>query len=208
MDQREDIPRVSVDSLQDWQRIRENYTTAALEALDTELAASGPSQDKDLLLQHLHRFIDRTFEMTRPNVRVNGRNFEELQQNEEGLCLEEPFDEGFDRHIWALSEQSLKWDKEIAEKRRTKPQEVERLMRELLADRQGLDDMLAQDMANLEDDLDTVEDDLPDTVYENTENVAQKTYALVEELKQCVPLQAERAERVKAVASEIKALKL
>lgn len=53
--QREDIPRVSVDSLQDWQRIRENYTNAALAALDVELAASSSSSERDLLLQHLHR---------------------------------------------------------------------------------------------------------------------------------------------------------
>jgi len=202
--QREDIPRVSVDSLQDWQRIRENYTNAALAALDVELAASSSSSERDLLLQHLHRFIDRTFEMTRPNVRVNGRNFEELQQNEE----EEPFDEGFDRHIWALSEQSLKWDKEIAEKRRTKPQEAEKLMKELLADRQALDELLAQDLADLDDELDPVNDDLPEMVYEKTENTAQKSYAIAEELKQIVPLQAERSERVKTVAAEIKALKL
>ncbi|EMD34493.1 hypothetical protein CERSUDRAFT_141028 [Gelatoporia subvermispora B] len=203
MDQREDIPRISVDSLQDWHRIRENYTAAALAALDAELEATGSSAERDLILQHLHRFIDRTFEMTRPNVRVNGKNFEELQQNEE----EEPFDEGFDRHIWALSEQSLKWDKEIAEKRRIKPQEAEKLMKELFADRQALDEVLASDLAALEDDIDMAEEDLPESIYESLEQTAQKTYAITEELQQSIPAQAERAERVKVVASEIKSLK-
>lgn len=121
------------------------------------------------------------------------------------ISSEEPFDEGFDRHIWALSEQSLKWDKEIAEKRRTKPQEAEKLMKELLADRQALDELLAQDLADLDDELDPVNDDrtlavctvahimfmivfaVPEMVYEKTENTAQKSYAIAEELKQ-VPL--------------------
>lgn len=44
----------------------------------------------------------------------------------------EPFDEGFDRHIWSLSEQSLKWDREIAERRRTSPATVEQMMRKLI----------------------------------------------------------------------------
>lgn len=51
----------------------------------------------------------------------------------------EPFDEGFDRHIWSLSDQSLRWDLQIARERRTKPEEIERQMRELLASQAELD---------------------------------------------------------------------
>ena len=40
----------------------------------------------------------------------------------------EPFDEALDRHIWSLSDQRLKWDKEIAERRRTRPREIEALV--------------------------------------------------------------------------------
>lgn len=36
----------------------------------------------------LTQFIDRTFEMTRPNIRINGRNFEELDIAEEGAPLD------------------------------------------------------------------------------------------------------------------------
>ena len=38
----------------------------------------------------LTQFIDRTFEMTRPNIRINGRNFEEMDIAEEGAPLD-PF---------------------------------------------------------------------------------------------------------------------
>ena len=52
----------------------------------------------------------------------------------------EPFDEGLDRHIWFLSDQSLQWDGEIATKRRTEPQEVRRLVKELIVTQQEVDD--------------------------------------------------------------------
>lgn len=112
----------------------------------------------------MHQFIDKTFEMTRPNVRVNGQNLEDINEDEEGARLApswlsdahlwgwdadmEPFDEGFDRHIWSLSDQSLRWDLQIARERRTKPEEIERQMRELLASQAELD---AEEAAALAD---------------------------------------------------------
>ena len=60
----------------------------------------------------------------------------------------EPFDEGFDRHIWSLSDQSLRWDLQIAKERRTKPGEIEKQTKELLASQQELD---AEEAAALED---------------------------------------------------------
>ena len=53
----------------------------------------------------------------------------------------EPFDEGLDRHIWSLSDQRLQWDGEIARKRRDKPRDVHRLMKELLETQQAVDEM-------------------------------------------------------------------
>lgn len=46
----------------------------------------------------------------------------------------EAFDEGLDRRIWSLSEQCLQWDVDIAKKRRERPQEVEKLLRDILQD--------------------------------------------------------------------------
>jgi len=51
----------------------------------------------------------------------------------------EPFDEALDRHIWSLSDQRLKWDKEIADRRRSKPQDVEKLVTESLAQHRACD---------------------------------------------------------------------
>ena len=45
----------------------------------------------------------------------------------------EPFDEALDRHIWSLSDQRLKWDKEVADRRRSRPGEIEKLLTEGLA---------------------------------------------------------------------------
>ncbi|KZT03421.1 uncharacterized protein LAESUDRAFT_738283 [Laetiporus sulphureus 93-53] len=202
-DQREDISRISVDTVQDWQRIKANYTRAAMAILDEELAQGGPSEERGLIAQHLKQFVDRTFEKTRPNIRVNGRNAEDVDVDEEE---EEPFDEGFDRHIWALSEQSLKWDKELAARRQKHPVEVERLLEELLNRQRAVDEELA---AEGDGDGDTVPlyNDLPPDAYENIEQITLKLNAITDELNQSVPLQLERSERVQDVAATVKTLK-
>ncbi|KAI0806994.1 hypothetical protein C8Q74DRAFT_1453259 [Fomes fomentarius] len=203
--QREDIPRISIETFDDWRRIKRNYTLAALTALDEQLSGNNSAEDRQVLLAHLHRFIDKTFELTRPNVRVNGQNLEELNEDEVDT---EPFDEGFDRHIWSLSDQSLRWDLQIAKERRTKPEEIEKQMRELLAAQQELDAEEAAAMEDLADVDSRAKEEIPVVVYERIDEVASHTFAVVEELKQAIPVQLERTERVKTVAEEIKALKL
>lgn len=41
---------------------------------------------------------------------------------------EEAFDEALDRRVWSLSDQRLKWDLELALKRRETPKAIEELM--------------------------------------------------------------------------------
>ncbi|EIW60717.1 uncharacterized protein TRAVEDRAFT_118764 [Trametes versicolor FP-101664 SS1] len=203
--QREDLPRISCETLDDWRRIKRNYTIAALTALDEQLSGNNSPADREALLAHLHKFIDKTFEMTRPNVRVNGQNLEDINEDEEDM---EPFDEGFDRHIWSLSDQSLRWDLQIARERRTKPEEIERQMRELLASQAELDAEEAAALAEVGEQDVQVPDEIPAEAHQRMEDVASQTFALIEELKQAVPVQQERSERVKTVADEIKALKM
>ncbi|KAI8998973.1 hypothetical protein BD414DRAFT_454287 [Trametes punicea] len=203
--QREDLPRISVETLDDWRRIKRNYTIAALTALDEQLSDGSSSEDREVLLAHLHRFIDRTFEMARPNVRVNGQNLEDINEDEEDM---EPFDEGFDRHIWSLSDQSLRWDLQIAKERRSKPEEIEKQMRELLASQAELDAEEAAALDEVAEEDAQVEEDIPPAVRQRIEEVASQTFAIVEELTQAVPVQLERSERVKTVADEIKAMRL
>jgi len=51
----------------------------------------------------------------------------------------EPFDEALDRHIWSLSDQRLKWDREIAGRRRTRPMEIEALVQEIYGQHRDVD---------------------------------------------------------------------
>ncbi|OBZ75487.1 hypothetical protein A0H81_04700 [Grifola frondosa] len=175
--QREDLPRISVETLQDWRRIKANFSSAVFEALDEQLAASRSSLANK-------EFVDRTFEISRPNIRVNGRNLDELNEDEEEI---EPFDEGFDRHIWSLSDQSLKWDEDIAKKRRTIPLQVEELMQGLL---EGYKELCNEESASLPDADDAEESGTGDNVTSEAltriEQVSQQTYAISEELRQVI----------------------
>lgn len=73
--------------------------------------------------------MEAVFDISRPNLRINGRTLEEAAQDDDI----EPFDEALDRHIWSLSDQRLKWDKEIAERRRIRPREIEEFVSNSLA---------------------------------------------------------------------------
>ena len=53
--QREDLPRISVETLDDWRRIKRNYTLSALTALDEQLSGNNSAEDRQVLLAHLHR---------------------------------------------------------------------------------------------------------------------------------------------------------
>jgi len=55
--QREDLPRISVDTIQQWQHIKSEYTNTSIGLLDARLAAKGKvrQQDKQLLVTHLHQ---------------------------------------------------------------------------------------------------------------------------------------------------------
>lgn len=51
----------------------------------------------------------------------------------------EPFDEALDRHIWSLSDQRLKWDREIAGRQRTRPTEIEALVQDIYDQHRDID---------------------------------------------------------------------
>lgn len=52
-DDREDLPRISVDSIQEWRRIKSNYLSAAIAQLDEQLEASGRIAERETFLAHL-----------------------------------------------------------------------------------------------------------------------------------------------------------
>jgi len=147
------------------------------------------------------QYIDSVFTIARPNIRVNGHNFEDLDGNDEEI---EPFDEALDRHIWSLSDQHLKWDREIAHARTEKPSEVESMLRDLF-DRQQEAGMNNTEKRIVEKDK--MIDDPLQYPLTRIEHVFQKVSAACEELNQSIPVLSERSNRVKTIIKEVKALK-
>jgi hypothetical protein len=105
----------------------------------------------------LFQFVSRAFAKSQPNLRVNGRNFESLDENEQGQMISspsfsysaltighpvsdmEPFDEALDRWIWSHADNPLQWHSKIAETRRTQPNDIEDSFRDLLNQQQEVD---------------------------------------------------------------------
>jgi len=205
--QHEGIPRISVDSLEDWHRIKQSYTTAAMDAFERRVVSTPRStQDIDHLREHLKQFIEKTFAMSKPNVRVNGKNFEDINEDEQGM---EPFDEGLDRHIWTLSGQSLNLDGEVADKRREEPERQQKIMEGVLDRQRAFDEKEAAELARMGGDEMEVDlhEDLSDEKYAEIQSVAQQTFAIAQELQQNVATQHERTTRLTTVTAEIKALR-
>ena len=50
---REEVQRVSIDTVGDWKRIKSNFSSATFAALDEILETSGDSVDKNALLPHI-----------------------------------------------------------------------------------------------------------------------------------------------------------
>jgi len=54
---REDLPRVSVGTVRDWQRLKSNYTQAALARLEEHVSANNLTDQRDALLDHMNQVI-------------------------------------------------------------------------------------------------------------------------------------------------------
>lgn len=200
MDAREDLPKVSIETEQDWKRIQRNLSNAFFERLDRELEVRGHSAtDRDELLPQANQFLETLFDIARPNLRINGRSTEEPSEVEEDVNVES-FDEGLDRHIWSLSDQRLKWDKDIAGRRRTRPKEIEALLSDILA-QQNSDEF---DVAQNEPMYDHI---LAKAIYPEMEDTLRSTISLTPRLAQSVSAQSDRATRVRSIAEEVKTLK-
>ncbi|KAG2066134.1 hypothetical protein BDR04DRAFT_1059771 [Suillus decipiens] len=199
MDAREDLPKISVETEQDWRRLQRNISTAFFDRLDLELESQGVSQDRELFLPHINQFFDTLFAITRPNLRINGRTTEEPCDDDDEKI--EPFDEALDRHIWSLSDQRLKWDREIGGRRRTRPTEVEALVQGVYIQHRGVDMDIDANQESYVSDLDDIQLDLA------MEETFMNAVTMSAQLSQSISMQYERASRFTAVSSEVKALK-
>jgi hypothetical protein len=63
MDQREDVSRISIDTLSDWQRIKTKFSEAALAQLEARIALSGLAKEHDAILFHLNKVIPHLLHM-------------------------------------------------------------------------------------------------------------------------------------------------
>ncbi|TFK42847.1 hypothetical protein BDQ12DRAFT_732446 [Crucibulum laeve] len=180
MDSREDLPRVSVETVKDWERLKSNYKQAALARLDGHLNGT-TTLERDALVAHLNEFIDQTFKIAEPNLRINGHTFESLDQDGQNM---EPFDEALDRRIWSLADTRLQWHKRIAEARRQTPVYLKTSLLDLLRQRQVDDNIKLVDEATTEESTNEGDDGILIPHYEQLRNGFQKTSALGMELDQ------------------------
>ncbi|KAF8738622.1 hypothetical protein AX14_010913 [Amanita brunnescens Koide BX004] len=196
MDTREDIPRISIENAQDWQRLESGYKKAVLQRFEENINNSGLANERDLLQAHILQFIDQTLTSTQPNLRINGRPYGHMDDNQ---C--EPFDEALDRRIWSLADTRMQWLKRIAETRRKLPEEVARELAGKTEEHQEFENHTSSDARIMREPVTT-----DSWLYKET--FIQKLTSLVNELDQTLPEQCHRTERVKAVATDIKAYRL
>jgi len=188
-----------VDTVDDWERVKTNYTSAIHQVLEAKLGTTiHTQQDREALLAHLLQWRDRTFEVAKQNLRVNGRNFEEYVEEEEET---EPFDEALDRRIWSLSEERIHWDKCLADRRRRTPADVQRLMEDLVKRQQS-----AEYIPSIEEETNEV--DMNEVVVspeqqERTTKTYEGLLSNISELNERIPNLVERADRARKVADEV-----
>jgi len=61
---REDIPRISIDTLRDWHSIKDNFSKAVLEQFDQTIRQSGLEPERASLLPHVQQVpIDSSFQV-------------------------------------------------------------------------------------------------------------------------------------------------
>lgn len=200
---REDQPRVSLGTVRDWRRLKANYSQNALTHLEEVVASSNLGNEKDALIAYMNQFVDQTFKMAQPNLRVNGQNYETLDQSEHNI---EPFDESLDRRIWSLADTRLQWHKKIAETRRKVPIDIENSLTTVFKeDRATAAEELAIEEEEYLAEQEVADEPLPN--YPEVEEGFQKILALGEQLDQGIKTQDERITRSRDVAREIKELK-
>ncbi|TFK26356.1 hypothetical protein FA15DRAFT_290184 [Coprinopsis marcescibilis] len=198
MASREDLPRISVDKVEDWKRVGSNCNEAAASILDEEIRRRRLESERDALNKHMQEFISRTMLVAQPNLRVNGNSFDSLDAQDT-----ETFDEALDRRIWSLADTRFQWDKRITENRKNVPGEIAASVSQALQQHQQFDN------EELEEGEIEVPEDSGDAIpgLELVTESVLKTSALTKELSQTIRKQQERSERVKVVSAEVKALR-
>ncbi|RSH78215.1 uncharacterized protein EHS24_002676 [Apiotrichum porosum] len=205
--QNELLPRIIVEREADWIRVQGNSDAALQSALEARLSAlpGGSKGDaarrvRPALEERLKALQARMWEMAKPNLRVNGFNYEDFVETTE------PFDEHLDRDIWSVNTERVNWETKVVERRRVKAGEVANLLDDLELRRDAA--TWAPSAEDLEQEKSTArpirpEDVPPPPRHAEVLETWGKTVANFSNLATIAPEQLARAERVQAVQEEI-----
>ncbi|CUA74923.1 hypothetical protein RSOLAG22IIIB_01555 [Rhizoctonia solani] len=194
-----EIPRIALNSIDDWKRIQEEFDSHVQEILNATLAAGEPlsDEDKEMLINCLKDWQKETFDTAKPNISVNGQDLEHYVPEAEET---EPYDELLNGRRQASTEEQLVWDKTLADRRRKAPKEVERVVEDLLI-RQRM--AIPVPMA-LDPPAPRKIEEVPR--WESVVETHKETTTLATKLAQEEPLLMQRAQKAKKVGQTIAAL--
>lgn len=197
------MERISVDSLQDWIRVKNNYSSAATNAINSAIGNHDLHDEREAILAHFSHFMDSTFSITQANLRVNGHSFDSIDVASQDV---EAFDEALDRRIWGLADTRLQWHKRMAKIRREVPSEIQTRMSSLFAKGQEQDHIISQ---LSEDDTVEGEEPLEESILVPSEIVEEfhMTSVITQELDQNMPTQQERVPRTEKATYQLKSLR-
>ncbi|KAG8904075.1 hypothetical protein FRB99_002311 [Tulasnella sp. 403] len=193
-----DQSRINVESIEEWNKIKQSFTEAMSTTLDKKLGAKSTKIERDAVLAHLMHWRDRTFDLAKENVRVNGIDLEKYQDEEEEEELE-PYDEVLDRRLWTHFAEGLSWQSTLAKRRREEPLNAERLVEDLIMREINFELENSPPLVGLTPDPQETEAVLPERFTE-VASIHQETVQMIEDWRESVTDLQEKVERVEAVA--------
>jgi hypothetical protein len=155
-DSREEVPRIHLESIRDWERVKSNVSgtmNGLLESTDDREGSVALNAHLDhVIFSHLPPIDSPSFQVDPTHVRrcsteyarewSRSRRIRRKRGRYDSSAPEsasqtqrtetEPYDEVLDRRIWTLSKEKIAWDRTLAERRAATPAEIERLVRDML----------------------------------------------------------------------------
>ncbi|KAG8934426.1 hypothetical protein FRC01_003100 [Tulasnella sp. 417] len=195
-----DQSRICVESIEEWNRVKQNFTDSMVQLLNTKFGERS-STEKDALLAHLIQWRDKTFEIAKPNVRINGINMEEFTEEEEEQELE-PYDEVLDRRLWTHFSESLAWQHTLALRRRHEPINAQNFIEDLILREREFEEENTPPYLdiNVPPMAPTIIPGLPNELPEIDETHGA-TLQMLQDWRENLPKLLEKADRVEAVAA-------
>ncbi|WRT70181.1 uncharacterized protein IL334_007175 [Kwoniella shivajii] len=197
------LSRLIIDREPEWLRVKDNVSSALMAAMETRLATIPGGKDGDAskvirkeLEGRLGKIRERMFEMSRYNLQVNGQNYEDYVEATEG------FDETLDRTIWSLQTERVRWETDMAEKRKRLPEAMYRVEEDLEIRRVDAEWYPDEE----EDEKDLEKEIPPPPRHEEVKETFKVVIDNLAEVAKSAPIQLQRAQRAQTVREEIASL--